>query len=207
MRKAAAVLLAFFPSPLKVWILNTFFQASIHPSARIGLSIIHAKKIIIGPKAQIGHFNAITNLDLFEIGAEASINAFNRISGPPIQEGRSCFMLGRKANVAQWHYFDCSDTIKIGDHTNIGGLHSIIFTHGKNRKTNIEETSAVTIGHHCLVSAHSVLIKGCVLPDCSILGANSTLHKAFTETHTLYSGVPAVAINKMQPSWAVFAES
>ncbi len=39
-----------------------------------------------------------------------------------------------------------------------------------------------------------MLLGGAALPDYSVLGAKSLLNKAFTETHHLYGGVPARAI-------------
>ena len=55
-----------------------------------------------------------------------------------------------------------------------------------------------------MVGAHSVLTRGAVLPDCSVLAANSTLHKAFEQTHMLYSGVPAKPVKELDPEGLFF---
>ena len=48
------------------------------------------------------------------------------------------------------------------------------------------------------------VIKGSALPDCSVLGANSTLHKAFSQPYTLYSGVPAQPVAPLDPESGYF---
>ncbi len=48
------------------------------------------------------------------------------------------------------------------------------------------------IGRYCFVGTSCVVLKGANLPDFSVLAASSCLSKAFDETFTLYSGVPAI---------------
>lgn len=65
-------------------------------------------------------------------------------------------------------------------------------------------SSPVRIGQYCFVGAACVILKGAVLPDFSILAANSTLHRAFDESYGLYSGVPAQRVRALDHDCAYF---
>ncbi|MEB3246011.1 MAG: hypothetical protein VKJ06_08525 [Vampirovibrionales bacterium] len=204
------ILLALCPNALKIWVYNTFLGAKIHRTAKLGLSYLQARQIIIGAHARLGHFNLIKNLDAFELGAHAQIDHFNTIKGASGQHfqqepGRvSAFRLGDYSSVGKRHYLDCSNTISIGHHSAIAGFNSSIYTHGINFEQNQQQSAMTRIGDYCRVATSCVIVKGSQLPDCSILAANSTLHKAYDATHTLYSGVPAKPIKQYSAEAAYF---
>lgn len=205
--------LAAAPMPVKRFILNGFLGCHIDKTAKIGLSFICVRKIKMGPHSRIGHGNIIRNLELLDLGAHASISRFNRVTALPLSsqkhftdvDGRfPSLTLGAHAAVVHGNFFDCCSAITIGHHALIAGHGSAFFSHGINVEHCKQETAPVTIGNYSMVAACCVITKGATLPDYSLLGANSTLHKAHTETHTLYSGVPAAAVKRLSPDCLFF---
>lgn len=49
------------------------------------------------------------------------------------------------------------------------------------------------------IAANCTIAKGAVLPENSVLGANSLLNKAFSEPNSIYGGVPAKFIKANKP--------
>tara|TARA_R110002095_G_scaffold154534_5_gene134305 strand:- start:7080 stop:7748 length:669 start_codon:yes stop_codon:yes gene_type:complete len=208
-----SLFIAVLPNAVKRYVYNHFFGYDIHPTASIGLSLINVKNVKMGPHARIKHFCVIKGLECLEIGAYGSIGVLNRFSGVPLSETSffqakkdryPALIMGEHSAIVSRHYFDCNDTITIGRFTTIAGLGCAFWTHGINIKDNVQETAPIEIGDYCLVSARVVVIKGAKLPDYSVLGANSTLHKAYDKPYTLYSGVPAVPVTTLDSSYAYF---
>lgn len=203
----------FLPNALKIFIYNKFFGWEIDRTAKIGLSFIHAKKVKMGAYSKIRHLNIIRNLELLEMAENATIGNLNSVSALPLgskkhfshEKNRSqSLIIGKYGAIVKGHFFDCNNTITIGSYTIIAGFGSAFFTHSINVENNRQETAPIHLGNYCMVGAKSVITRGAILPDCSILAANSTLHKAFDKTHTLYSGVPAVATKKLNPDSKYF---
>lgn len=206
-------IVAFFPNKLKVIIYIKIFGAQIEKTAKIGISILMAKKITIGAYSRVGHFTLFRNLEELNIGSNVIIGNFIRATAIPLSaKGHfphashrvPALKLGKHSAITGRHYLDCNDTIEIGEFSTIAGLGSSIFTHGINLETNQQQTKKVSIGRYCMVSANCVIVKGAILPDFSVLGANSTLHKPYKETYTLYSGVPAMPVKKLSSTSEYF---
>ncbi len=206
------ICLAALPCVLKKFIYNRFLGAQIDKTARIGFSYIDAKKFIMGANSKIGHMGVIRGLEELSLGKDAILGNFIRASAFLLNSNYfknspdryPALKIGENSAITSRHYFDCNDTVEIGIFSTIAGLGSSFFTHGINIEKNMQETGKIIVGNYCMVSAHCVLIKGSMLPDCSVLGANSTLHKAFDEAYTLYSGVPAKPVKKFDTSCAYF---
>lgn len=213
---AAFTILAILPNRLKIVIYNRLLKCDIHHTARLGLSYVKVKKIKMGPRTTIKSFCFIKNLELIEMGEKASIGRFNKITAMALTDKRNfqnesdrypALIMGKNAAIVSNHYLDCNNKITIGDYTIVAGSGTAFFTHSINIEKNIQETSPIEIGHYCLISSRCVIVKGAKLPNYSVLGANSTLHKPYTEPYTLYSGVPAVPIKKYDPRSAYFART
>lgn len=210
------IILAILPSKLKILVYNEFLNCDIHPTARLGFSYIKVKSIKMGPNTTIKSLCLIKNLELLEMGAKASIGRFNKISAMPLSEKRNfqsetnrfpALIMGRNAAIVSHHYFDCNNQITIGDFTIVAGSGTAFFTHSINIEKNLQETLPIEIGKYCLISSRCVIVKGAKLPDYSVLGANSMLHKTYTEPYCLYSGVPAVPIKQYDPNSAYFTRT
>lgn len=207
------LLLMFLPNSLKRWVMNNFCGYDIHPDASIGFSFIRVRKLILGEGARIKHFNFIRNLELFELKEKSSIGSFNQFTAIPIgskvqfSEEKNRYpslVLGAHSAIVSRHYFDCNSAIQIGHHTIIAGRNTLFYSHGINVGRNRQETDPIQIGNYCMLGAATVILKGSVLPDYSVLAANSTLSKAYEETHMIYSGVPAVPVKNLDKSAEYF---
>ncbi len=205
--------IAFLPTTVKRLIYNRLLGHDIHETARIGLSYVQAGKITMGPHARIRNFNVIRNLEKLEIGEGATIGSHNRVNALPLASRKHfleeadrlpALILGKQAAITGKHVFDCNNTITIGDFTTIAGQNSIFYTHGINIDLCRQESGKIVIGSYCMVAARCVVIKGAALPDYSVLAANSTLHKAFTQPYMLYSGVPAKPVRELDPAGQYF---
>ena len=206
-------LLMLLPNSLKLWVMNRFCGCNIHPTATIGFSFIRVRKLILGEGAQIKHFNIIRNLELFELKEKALVGNFNQFSAIPLgsnvhfadEENRyPSLVLGAHSAIVSRHYFDCNNAIDIGHHTIVAGCDTLFYTHGINVNRNRQETHPIKIGNYSMIGAAAVILKGSVLPDYSVLAANSTLSKAHTEIYTLYSGVPAIPVKHLDESAKYF---
>lgn len=207
------LLIVALPWKLKILIYNKIFGHEIDATARIGFSYINVEKLKMGPYARIGHMNAFTGLALLELETHAFIGNLNRANALPrgsnihfqeVTERFPSLVVGAHTAIVKGHFFDCNSAIVIGHHSLIAGQGCVFFTHGIDIEQNRQKTAPISIGSYCMVTTCCVVTKGAALPDFSILGANSTLHKAFDTPYMLYSGVPAQPVKALNPSSAFF---
>lgn len=87
------------------------------------------------------------------------------------------------------------DTVIIGPHTTlVTGNHTLgngSFRNGKGI------CGTIHLKKGSWVAANSTVTFDAVLPERSVLGANSLLNKAFNESESIYGGVPAKFIKKI----------
>jgi len=219
MRKLKLLILlvaVILPQSLKRLVYNKVFGWDIDPTARIGLSFIQADNVKLAQNVRIGHFNTFRNLALLEVDDSASIGRSNHANALPKgnkkhfleeHDRHPALKIGKSCGIVKGHAFDCCNTVEIGDFTILAGAGISFFTHSINITENKQETKPIKIGNYCMIGAHSVLTKGVVLPDYSILTANSTLHKIFKEEYSLYSGVPAVKVKDLDKESKYFSRT
>lgn len=208
------ILTFLLPWPLKRLILVKFFKYEIHPSARIGLSWIYPKKLIMKPHSQIGHFNIAIHLDLMSIGSHSSVARGNWITGFPThtnsrhfshqKDRQSNLVLGEHSAITKNHHIDCTNVIQIGNFVTIAGYASQLLTHSINIELNIQDSYPITIGDYCFVGTSATVLGGANLPAYSVLGAKSLLNKAFTIPYRLYGGNPAKEIKELSKDFKYF---
>lgn len=163
--------------------------------------------------ASIGHFNLCKGLEYMELGRNSSIGNLNWISAYP-KEGRDYFshqpdrspelVIGDESSVTHRHILDCSNSVRIGKFSIVGGNRSQIMTHSINLIENRQHSVPVKIGEYCFIGSGSIITGGGILPDHSVLGAKSFLNKPYFETGYLYGGVPARKIKKYADSAEYF---
>lgn len=202
------------PWSLKRFILVHFFKYDIHPSARIGMSWIYPKKLIMDLDSNIGNFNVAVHLDFMKVGKSSSIVRSNWITGFPTNtdskhfthqvDRQSNLIIGQHSAITKKHHIDCTNVIQIGDFVTIAGYSSQILTHSINIELNIQDSYPITIGDYCFVGTASTILGGAALPAYSILGANSLLNKAFTIPYRLYGGNPAKEIKELSKDYLYF---
>lgn len=207
MKKLVALAIILFPNRIKIWIYNYFFKYKIHKTAKVGLSYINCENVHVGEYGRIGNFCVVNNLELFKIDDFAKIGNSNTITALPRtskkhflnEKDRSPkFILGRHAAIVTKHYFDCCNTVSIGEFSILAGTGTALFTHGIDILDCRQKSASISIGKYCMIGARATILKGGNLPDYSILAAGSTLSHYFTDPYTLYSGVPAKPVKSLK---------
>lgn len=209
------ILTTLMPWSIRRYLLQKFYGFKIDASARIGLSWVFPKKLIMGAHTRIDHFTVAVNLDLIQIDANATIGRNNWITGFPTQtdalhfkhqlDRKAELILGESSAITKNHHIDCTNTIKIGKFSTIAGYHSQFLTHSINVIDNIQDSAPITIGDYTFVGTNSVILNGAVLPSYSVLGAKSLLNKKFETEWTLYGGLPAKALSEIPKTAKYFS--
>lgn len=70
--------------------------------------------------------------------------------------------------------------------------HSILNSNG----TRINPAKSIKIGDHCWIGHSAFVLKGSVVPNGSIIGANSLYTSNYTDSNCIYAGIPAKKIKE-----------
>lgn len=103
----------------------------------------------------------------------------------PYPEYRS-FHLGEHASVTSRHWLDCSGGIWIGSHSTVGGVRSTLISHGPTVRENKVVVSPITIGRSCFVGSNTLITKGVVFADRTMVAAGSVVTQDLEESDSLY---------------------
>jgi len=208
------VLLFFAPWFLRKQALKAFLGFQIGPGARIGFSVVGARVVQMDEGAVIGHLNIVTSLDVLRLGANSVIGNLNWISCASRGSFRDdaefsdrSLLLGAHAAITNRHLFDCSSRVEIGAFTTIAGWRSQFLTHSIDLRESRQTLGPIAIGEYCFVGTASVVLKGAVLPDHSVLAAGAVLAKSFDLSWHLYGGVPAKPVQPIDKADAYFTRS
>jgi len=205
--------IAFFPWPLRRWMLERIYGFKLDRDARIGFSLIRCRRLTMKSGSRIGHCNFINGLDFLELGVQARIGNLNWITGFPAgnveffaldRDRMPILTIGEHAAVTHRHFIDCTDHVEIGAFSIVAGWRSQIYTHAIDINENRQMANRVVIGTHCFVGTGVIILKGAVLPNCCVLGAGSVLTTALHDEFTLYVGNPAVAVRELDPNAKYF---
>lgn len=209
MRRAIVqILLWLFPWGIRRRCLKWFYGYQIHPTARIGKSIIHAEKLILHKHACIGNFCLCKRIDKLELFDYAGMGNFNYITGLPTSikdkyfqhiKNRKCeVIIGRHSDITSAHYLECTAGIYIGEFSLIAGIGSTIMTHSVDIYKSIQDAAPIHIGKYNFIGAKNMIIKGVVTADFVVTGAMSFINKSLTEERALYGGVPCKLVKKIE---------
>lgn len=208
------ILIVMLPWKIRRVLLIRFYHYKIHPTARIGLSYIYPKHLIMEKGARIGHFNVAIHLDKMIIGENATIARGNWITGFPTGTSSQHFVhdknriselvLGRESAITKNHHLDCTNSIHIGDFVTIAGYRSQFLTHSIDIYEGRQDSHPIRIGNYCFISTGVIALGGSSLPDYSVLGAGAVLNKEYDATHKLYAGVPAKPVKDIVPTAKYF---
>jgi len=206
---------ALAPAPLKALLYRFFFGYKIGKDVKIGLSLIDArsceisdgvrighfnavigvKKLQIGERARIGHLNVIRGGDEVRIGRYAEIIRMNEINSIPepdiVTPADPVFHLGDGSVITAGHKIDFTDRVEIGDHTILGGRHSSLWTHNRQR------TLPIKIGSYSYIGSEIRVVLGGSIPSRCIVGIGSVIVGKLSEEEHLIAGVPARAIRPL----------
>jgi acetyltransferase-like isoleucine patch superfamily enzyme len=194
------------PSRLKNAVLRRFGH-QISTTASIGpIFVFDVDRFELGEEVRIWPFNVFKGLRLVRLDDEATIRAWNWISGAPeFRDGdpeAGTLDLGYGSGVGARHELDCSGAIILRPYANIGGGRSLLQTTDSDHKR--QTAGRIVIGYSSLIGSCAVLLKGAHLPDKSVLAANSVLYGPTGDEQQrrgLYAGAPATWKAEMHGDW------
>jgi len=211
------VQLILFSAPWSIRrrVLGYLFKMDLHPTARIGFSFIDADRVTMGEGARIGHLTIVKGLSLLSLGDHARLGNGNWVTGWRassqhfrVESDRaSVLSIGRHSAVTNRHLVDCTDSVLIGEFSTIAGWGSQILTHAIDLVACRQSCAPVQIGDYCFVGTKSVILKGSVFPDKSVLAPGSVLAGETKAAGWLYGGVPARPIKAIGEDQGYFVRS
>lgn len=207
MKTLLTVLIGLQPfSFLKPLLLNALGHA-VHPSARIGLSVIRSQSIKLGRGARIGHFNFVS-VPVLWMGRFARMRHMNRISGtfsmrvgaegflgsrneiisgrnlPGPVYSRRC-LIGPKAEITTFVFIDVCDSVSLHANTVLAGRGIQIWTHGFVHRIGGGKRELVRgpvrIGRNCYIGTMTCINYGIAISDDITVGSLSSVAKSLTE--------------------------
>lgn len=182
------------------------------PDARIGLSLIAARRVSLGRKARVRNFTLVGKIEALHLADGASLGSWNLVGGAPLASGRfpHCphrrpqLVLGPGAAITHRHLLDCSDSIEVGAFTIVAGYRSQILTHGIDVAAGRQTTAPVRIGERCMIGSGVLLLAGVEIADRVVVAAGAVVGRPLADAETLYGGVPARPIKPLDPAAAFF---
>jgi carbonic anhydrase/acetyltransferase-like protein (isoleucine patch superfamily) len=198
MRFLGSLIIAFFPSPIKIWIFRRMGWHIGH-KCYIGFSIVHANQVTLGNNVYIGHLNVIWRLQTLAMGSGSRINFKNWITGAH----KGTFRLGKNSAVSGRHFLEASAEIIVGDNSIIAGRESQFFSHGISPGC-LDDKRPIQIGDWCYIGSVSRFVPGAKVPSYCFVGMGSVVTKAHEEECMLLAGVPAKPRKKLNKKDAFF---
>jgi acetyltransferase-like isoleucine patch superfamily enzyme len=116
-------------------------------------------------------------------------------------------IVGNHAAITHRHLIDCTDEVSVGAYSIVAGFQSQLLTHSIDLTESRQSCRPIRIGNYCFVGTNCVVLGGSSLPDYAVVGANSLLNDAYTESYMLYGGVPAKPIKELEKNAKFFLRS
>src|SRR6185369_2821609 len=111
------------------------------------------------------------------------------------------------AAITHRHLIDCTHRVEIGRFSTLAGFQSQILSHSIDLEHCRQSSAPVRIGDYCFVGTNSVILGGSTLPSHSVLGAKSLLNKVYENEYSLYAGVPARELKKLDRNLPYFTRA
>jgi acetyltransferase-like isoleucine patch superfamily enzyme len=210
--KVFSYLLPWF---LRRRVLEKMFGYKIHPTAKIGLSWVFPKQLIMEQGTKIDHFTVAVNLEKITMAKNSKIGRGNWITGFPLNTKSKHFqhqanrrpelILGESVAITKNHHIDCTDLIEVGSFTTLAGYNSQFLTHSIDVVEGRQDSAPIIIGKYSFIGTNSVILGGAQLPAYSVLGAKSLLNKSFSEEWKVYGGVPAKPVSDISKEAKYFS--
>ena len=211
LRLLIALLLAPLPSPVKIALGRLLLEWKVGPGARIGFSVVDARRVDLGANTIIGSLTMIKGLEELTLEDHAIIYAMNWISGPPLGKaleevpGRHpALILRRDAAIVNRHLLDCTGTIELGPHAILAGARTSVMTHSVNGVTGKNAVGDVHLGEYAAVLHGCIVAAGCDIAARTIVSAGSVVTTPLVEELTFYRGNPAEAVRTLSPRLKAF---
>jgi acetyltransferase-like isoleucine patch superfamily enzyme len=199
------LIIFLFPWGIRRKFLNKLFDFNISPTAKIGISLLNVKKLILDDSAQIGHLNFFNGLDLVYLKSNAIVNNLNWISAFPSNnrqhfseesDRQPILLLGKDSAITNRHLIDCTNMVCIGNYSTIAGFRSQIMTHSIDIYSNKQTSYPVYIGDYCFLGSNLTILSGANIKDKVIIAAGSVVPKDEYPSGFIYGGIPAKPIKE-----------
>ena len=211
------LLILFLPWGIRRWLLTKLCHFDLHPSSRIGKSVILAKKVKLEAHASIGSGTICKKIDYLYLGQYSNIGNLNIITGWSAESNnvihfkhvpnRKCeLIIGTQSGITSRHYFDCTAGIYIGDFVQIAGHGTTLLTHSIDLIKARQDAAPIHIGNYCFIGIKSTILKGVDITNNVIVGACSLVTKDLTYENAMYGGNPAKLIKNLE-SCAFFSRT
>ena len=208
---------------LKVFFLKLMgHQVSF--KARIGMSFIRVKRLVVEEGARIGRLNYI-KIEELRMEQSSSIKHANLIRGPfklwirekgsmtsqnkirraypPITYGISVLEIGTETHIVSNQFLDLTKSIKFGSRSQVAGIGAQFWTHGYIHFKNQERARIdgdIRIGDNVYIGSRCVFNAGVTVGDNITIGSNSTISKDLLEPG-LYVNQPLRMIQRDEESF------
>jgi acetyltransferase-like isoleucine patch superfamily enzyme len=212
MRRVLAVLMMVLPQSLKRLVGRRLLGWDIHPTARIGRSLVSVRHLSMGAGSVIGAGNVFKQLEELRLGDGASIATRNHVIGFPLgspvfqksPHRNPSLVLGRHAQITVGHELDCCDLIELGDYSAIAGFGSAVLTHNLDLVRDRFLAAPVRIGERSAVMSSCTILSGTGVPARSIISAGSVVTTRLVDELTVYRGNPAEPVRTLPDTLAFF---
>lgn len=204
------------PWTVRRHLLQLLAGFTLAKTSRIGWSLIRAESVTLAPGSMIGHLSIVKGLSHLELGTGARIGNLNWITAVPlavldhfthVEDRDPSLRLGEHAAITHRHLIDCTGGIDVGAFATIGGWHSQIVSHGFAFRESRQDAAPITVGAYAFVGSRSVLLKGCDVPERSILGAGSVYDQKNQARYGLYRGNPATRVAELSHDLGYFSRT
>jgi acetyltransferase-like isoleucine patch superfamily enzyme len=208
--------LVLLPWSIRRRLLEFAFGYDIHPTSRIAWAWVYPRSLTMDAGSRIGSLTVVKGLDKLSLGRGARIGRLNWISAYPsgagphfahLERRRAHLLLAEHAAITNRHIIDCTEIVVVGRFSTIGGFRCQVLTHSIDLRVGRQDARCIEIGEYCFIGTACTLLGGCTLPDFSVLGANSLLNQAYSESWRIYAGVPARPVGVVDASWKYFSRS
>ena len=214
MKKLLLIVIAVIPWRLKRFLLRHWFGYIVSEDSFIGISVIDVGHLELRGGAKIGHFNYFRSVGRVVLGENALIGNLNWFTGGKSglrradgAGARSSLEVGAESSITNRHYFDCTDSIRVGDFTTVAGVRSTFLSHSINFKCNRQVAAPIDIGSYDFVGSGVVMLPGASVPDKTLLAAGAVVTKPLTSGAGVYGGVPAKLIGTYDHDAGYFCRS
>ncbi|MEY8214086.1 MAG: acyltransferase [Colwellia sp.] len=200
------LLTVFLPSSFKVFLYRRLLNWDIHPSVKIGFSLLLCENLVMEKDSCIRSLTLIKGLSLLRMGESSSLGSLNWVTAFPLGPSRhfskdpnrqTTLHIKEHGAITNRHLIDCTDSVTIGRYTTFAGFRSQILTHSINLKEARQRCLPVEVGDYCFVGTGSILLPGAKLPCKSILAAGAVLSDNLIDEGYLYGGVPTKKIKHL----------
>lgn len=210
-RMLLALFAAIVPGRVARFVHVRLLGHRIDPSAHIGHSFVDVDRLVMGPRATIGHLNAIRGCEDVEMDEDALVGHLVFVNAVrkdkdffPGIDRHPALIMGPAARIMMMHFVDASDRVQLDERATIAGYWTLVMTHTFDHRENRQATHPIHIGTRTWIGTRTTLLPGAVLGERSLVAAGSVVTGKLEENGKLYAGTPAKPIRDLDTDTAFF---